>query len=60
MQTYLNELTDAEREAVEFALDIFRDACAELTIKLAGDDRAGNAAEALAVYLHASRSESGE
>lgn len=54
MNTY-ESLTDYERQAIENALDAFRDECRNLGIKLAGDDRAGHAAEALAVYLHKSK-----
>lgn len=50
MTTYQEKLNDAERAAIERALDELGAA-----VPLANDDRAARAAEALAVYVLASR-----
>ena len=51
MHRYNNELTQSLRDAVENALDVLRDDVAFNGVRLAGDDRAARAAEALAVYI---------
>lgn len=53
MDTYWN-LSEVEREAVENALDELRGTLAGIA-PLANDDRSAHAAEALAVYIVASR-----
>lgn len=55
MATYTEQLTDDERQEIEIALDCLKDGIMVLGGKLAGDDRAARAAEALAVYIVASR-----
>ena len=54
METY-ESLTDAERAAVEYALDELKTCGIDAGFRLANDDRAGRAAEALARYIVESR-----
>ena len=51
METYNEKLSDAERACIENALDMLKLDCAFHGVKLANDDRAARAAEALAVYI---------
>lgn len=55
MTTYNEQLTDAERAAVESALDELKTCAVDIGIRLRNDDHACRAAESLAVYIVASR-----
>lgn len=55
MDTYNEQLSDAERAAIEAALDTLKDELAEHGIKLNMSDPSAHAAEALAKYIVESR-----
>jgi hypothetical protein len=53
MRTYEEQLTDAERAAVEAALDTLKDELPACSLDMS--DHAARAAEAMAVYIVASK-----
>jgi hypothetical protein len=55
MQTYNEKLNDAERAAIECALDELKTACVDAGVRLDMSDHAARAAESLAVYIVASK-----